>query len=83
MPTHLLKVFTTNENHPEQEIEEDITTLLQNSLPIKLLSPKEIKEEIGTCHMNVFCPNASSPLSAYKIVLFFSSFCTSSFLIRM
>jgi hypothetical protein len=45
-PAHLSKVFTPNENHPDQEIEEDITTLLQNILPIKLLSPKEIKEEI-------------------------------------
>jgi hypothetical protein len=44
---HLPKVFTTNENHPNQEIEDDITTLQQNILPIKLLSPKEIKEEIG------------------------------------
>jgi hypothetical protein len=37
---HLSKVFTPNESHPDQEIEEDITT-------IKLLSPKEVKEEIG------------------------------------
>jgi hypothetical protein len=44
---HLSKVFTPNENHPDQEIEEDITTLPQNILQIKLLSPKEIKEEIG------------------------------------
>jgi hypothetical protein len=44
---HLSKVFTPNENHPDQEIEEDITTLPQNILPIKLLCPKEFKEEIG------------------------------------
>jgi hypothetical protein len=44
---HLSKVFTPNENHPDQELEEDFTTLPQNILPIKLLSPKEIKEEIG------------------------------------
>jgi hypothetical protein len=43
----LSKVFTPNENHPDQEIEDDITTLPRNILPIKLLSPKEIKEEIG------------------------------------
>jgi hypothetical protein len=36
----LLKVFTPNENHPDQEI-------LQNILPIKLLSPNEIKVEVG------------------------------------
>jgi hypothetical protein len=41
------KVFTPNENHPDQEIEEDITTLPQNILLIKLLSPKKTKEEIG------------------------------------
>jgi hypothetical protein len=44
---HLSKVFTPNENHPNQEIEDDITTLPQNILPIKLLIPKEIKDEIG------------------------------------
>jgi hypothetical protein len=44
---HLSKVFTPDENHRDQEIEDDITTLPQNILPIKLLSPKEIKEEIG------------------------------------
>jgi hypothetical protein len=31
---HLSKVFTPNENHPDQEIEDDITTLPQNILPI-------------------------------------------------
>jgi hypothetical protein len=44
---HLSKVSTPNENRPDQEIEDDITTLPQNILPIKLLSPKEIKEKIG------------------------------------
>jgi hypothetical protein len=32
-------------------MEEDITTLPQNILPINLLSPKEIKEEI--CFLNI------------------------------
>jgi hypothetical protein len=44
---HLLKVLTPNENHHDQEIEDDNTTLPQNILAIKLLSPKEIKEEIS------------------------------------
>jgi hypothetical protein len=55
---HLSKVLQTNKQTPwplvrertiptDQEIEEDITTLPQNILPIKLLSSKEIKEEIG------------------------------------
>jgi hypothetical protein len=43
---HLSKVFTPNDNHLDQDIEEDITTLLQNILPIKIFSPKVIKEEI-------------------------------------
>jgi hypothetical protein len=46
-PGHLSKIFTPNENLRDQEMEDDITTLPQNILPIKLLSPKEIKEEIG------------------------------------
>jgi hypothetical protein len=48
---HLSKVFTPNENHTDQEIEKDISTLPQNLLPTKLLSPKEIKEEIGFLNM--------------------------------
>jgi hypothetical protein len=43
----LFAVITPNESRPDQEIEEDITTLPQNILPIKLLRPKEIKEDIG------------------------------------
>jgi hypothetical protein len=43
---HLSKVFTPHENRPDQAIEDDITTLPQNTLPIKILGPKEIKEEI-------------------------------------
>jgi hypothetical protein len=35
-----------DENRPDQATEEDITTLPQNILPIKLLSPEEIKEVI-------------------------------------
>jgi hypothetical protein len=44
---HLSKVVTPNENNPDQAIEEDITTLPQNIVPIKIISLKEIKEEIG------------------------------------
>jgi hypothetical protein len=41
---HLANVFTPNENHPDQEIEEELS---QNILPIKILSPNEIREETG------------------------------------
>jgi hypothetical protein len=39
---HLSKVFTTNDNQPDQEIEENITTLPLLIPLIKILSPKEI-----------------------------------------
>ncbi|PNF38784.1 RNA-directed DNA polymerase from mobile element jockey [Cryptotermes secundus] len=44
---HLSKVFMPNASHPDQEIENDITTLPPNIPTIKIFSPKEIKEEIG------------------------------------
>jgi hypothetical protein len=44
---HLSKVFTSNDNRTDHEIEEAIKTLPQNILPIKILTPKEVKEEIG------------------------------------
>jgi hypothetical protein len=40
---HLLKVFTPNDNQPDQEIEDNITILLL----IKILSPKEISSLIN------------------------------------
>jgi hypothetical protein len=44
---HLSKVFAPNDNQTDQEIEEAITTFPQNNLLIKILTPKEVKEEIG------------------------------------
>jgi hypothetical protein len=45
---HLSKVFTTNDNQPDQEIElNSITSPLHIPL-IKILSPKESQEEISS-----------------------------------
>jgi hypothetical protein len=37
-----------NENHPDQEIEDDITTLLQNILPIKYSVQKRSKKKLAS-----------------------------------
>jgi hypothetical protein len=44
---HLSKVFTLNDIQTDYKIEEAITTLPQNILTNKILTPKEVKEEIG------------------------------------
>jgi hypothetical protein len=45
--TKTLEIHVHNGSHPDQEIEDDITTVPPNIQTIKLFSPKEIKEETG------------------------------------
>jgi hypothetical protein len=45
---HLSKVFTPNDNQPDQEIEENIITLPLHIPLIKILSSIEIQEEISS-----------------------------------
>jgi hypothetical protein len=54
------KSLLQTKNHSNQEIEEDVTTLPQNILPVKILSPKEIKEEIGFLNIKMYLVSTKS-----------------------
>jgi hypothetical protein len=51
---HLWEVFTPNDSHPDQEIEDDINTLPLNIQTIEIFSTKEIKDEIGFLNIYIY-----------------------------
>jgi hypothetical protein len=61
---HLSEVFTPNDSHPDQEIEDDINTLPLNIPTIKLFSLKEIKDEIGFLNIKKYSLLTKLPIKS-------------------